>query len=136
MHWATEYASLATPGSRLDNQFILFYTLQRCKERGRVTARLAVATKQSILLYETVRGERSFRFVKVYFTALFWLGVPPLTFFNKEFYTPAVPRSITFVQQRPLFPHGTSVQEDSARGLTSERVQSARNNKMFRLSPY
>jgi hypothetical protein len=42
---------------------------------------LAVATKQAILLYETPRGERAFRYVK-------------------EFYTPMPAKSITFIRQR------------------------------------
>jgi hypothetical protein len=65
LRWATDYVALATPASRLANQSVLFFELHRCTDGGRVTARLAVATKQNILLYESVRGERAFRFVKV-----------------------------------------------------------------------
>ncbi|GJJ07333.1 hypothetical protein Clacol_001534 [Clathrus columnatus] len=99
LHWAGEYTPLATPGSRLDNQSVLFYTLQRCKERSRVTTRLAVATKQSILLYET------------------------------EFYIPAIPKSITFVQQRPLLSdRRLNSLEDSSRGLTVSWLRSSQIN--------
>lgn len=65
LRWATDYVPLATPNSRLANQSVLFFELHRSADRGRVTARLAVATRQNILLYETMHGERAFRFVKV-----------------------------------------------------------------------
>jgi len=77
---------------------------------------LAVATKQNILLYETVRGERAFRFVK-------------------EFYTPIPARSATFLNQsqqdpgsgvRPpvsatLSPYSASI---PARNMSSRRASS------------
>jgi hypothetical protein len=65
LRWATDYVPLASPTSRLANQSVLFFELHGSTDRGRVTARLAVATRQCILLYETMRGERAFRFVKV-----------------------------------------------------------------------
>lgn len=65
LRWATDYVALASPGSRLANQSVLFFELHRCTDGGRITARLAIATKQNILLYESTRGERAFRFVKV-----------------------------------------------------------------------
>jgi len=65
MQWMTDYVPLATPSSKLANQSVLFFELLRYAGRSRVTARLAVTTKQNILLYETIRGERAFRFVKV-----------------------------------------------------------------------
>jgi len=65
LQWMTDYVPLASAGSRLVNQSVLFFELLRSPSQNRITARLAVATKQNILLYETVRGERAFRFVKV-----------------------------------------------------------------------
>jgi len=65
IQWMTEYVPLAPPGSRLVNQSVLFFELLRSSKQSRVTARLIVSTKQNMLLYETVRGERAFRFVKV-----------------------------------------------------------------------
>ena len=65
LRWATDYVALASPGSRLANLPVQFFEFYRCPDRGRVTARLAIVTKQNILLYESVRGERAFRFVKV-----------------------------------------------------------------------
>lgn len=66
LRWATEYIPLATPNSRLANSSVLFFELWNNKSNdGRGTAMLAVATKTSILLYETPKGERAFRFVKV-----------------------------------------------------------------------
>ncbi|KAF8528840.1 hypothetical protein BU17DRAFT_79995 [Hysterangium stoloniferum] len=80
LRWVMDYVPLATSGSRLVSQSVHFFELHRSSEHSRVTTRLAVATKQNILLYETVRGERAFRFVK-------------------EFYTPIPARSITFLNQ-------------------------------------
>lgn len=81
LRWATDYVNLATAGSKLSNTPVLFYELWRndgVNSRG--TSMLAVVTKTAILLYETPRGERSFRFVK-------------------EFYTPLPAKLVTFVQQ-------------------------------------
>jgi hypothetical protein len=66
LRWATDYVPLASSGSRLVNISVLFYDLWREDARrigGGTT--LAVATKTNIFLYETVKGERAFRFVKV-----------------------------------------------------------------------
>lgn len=66
LRWATDFVPLATSGSRLNNTFILSYALWSDEQRkGRGGRLLAVATKNNILLYETPRGERAFRFVKV-----------------------------------------------------------------------
>lgn len=66
LKWASDYVSLATPGSRLAHTNVLFYdTWSDEAARGRKGALLAVGTKSAILLYETPRGERAFRFVKV-----------------------------------------------------------------------
>ncbi|KIK53283.1 hypothetical protein GYMLUDRAFT_179163 [Collybiopsis luxurians FD-317 M1] len=82
LRWATDFVPLATPGSRLSTSSVLSYTLwgNEDRSRGRESRLLAIATKSTILLYETPRGERAFHFLK-------------------EFYTPLVPRSITFFQQ-------------------------------------
>ena len=64
--WATDYVSLAISGSRLANTSVLFYDIWSDPVvSGRKGALLAVATKSTILLYETPKGERAFRFVKV-----------------------------------------------------------------------
>jgi len=64
--WAADYVSLAISGSRLANTSVLFYDIWSDPVvSGRKGALLAVATKSSILLYETPKGERAFRFVKV-----------------------------------------------------------------------
>ncbi|KAA1466563.1 hypothetical protein DENSPDRAFT_831416 [Dentipellis sp. KUC8613] len=80
LRWATDYVALASAGSRLVNSSVLSYDLWREDRRARGGALLAVATKSNILLYESPRGERAFRFVK-------------------DFYTPLTPRSVTFVHQ-------------------------------------
>ncbi|KAH8118401.1 hypothetical protein DFH11DRAFT_1567213 [Phellopilus nigrolimitatus] len=82
LRWATDYIPLASAGSRLLNSNVLFFELRRNEIDGiRGSSVLAVACKSSILLYETPKGERAFRFVK-------------------EFYTPLQPRSLSFVHQR------------------------------------
>lgn len=66
LRWALDYVSLAISGSRLANTSVLFYDIWAdSANNGRKGALLAVATKSTILLYETPRGERAFRFVKV-----------------------------------------------------------------------
>ena len=66
LRWANDYVPLASPGSRLINQNIFSYALWSDENRkGRGGQLLAVATKNSILLYETPKGERAFHFVKV-----------------------------------------------------------------------
>ncbi|KAH9960520.1 hypothetical protein BC827DRAFT_1268217 [Russula dissimulans] len=80
LRWATDYVPLAVPGSRLMNASVLTYALWRNDNLPRSSALLAVAIKSAVLLYESPKGERAFRFVK-------------------EFYTPLLPRGITFVYQ-------------------------------------
>ena len=68
LRWASDYVSLAIPGSRLASGSVLFYDIwSDTTSIGRRGALLAVATaaKQSVLLYEAPKGERAFRFVKV-----------------------------------------------------------------------
>ncbi|KIY42878.1 hypothetical protein FISHEDRAFT_68266 [Fistulina hepatica ATCC 64428] len=81
VRWATDFVPLAAPGSRLAQASIQSYAIwkqdDKRADRGQL---LAVATKTNVLLYETPRGERAFRFVK-------------------EFYTPMPAKSITFFQQ-------------------------------------
>jgi hypothetical protein len=62
LRWATDYVPLATPNSRLANSSVSFFELWKNDSNG--AALLAIATKTSILLYET-KGERAFRLVKV-----------------------------------------------------------------------
>ena len=66
LRWATDYVPLASPGSRLLNLNVLFFELMK-KGAGvsRSSTSLAIATKQSIILYESPKGERAFKFVKV-----------------------------------------------------------------------
>lgn len=75
LRWVNDYVPLASPGSRLVNQNILSYAFW-CDEnrQSRGGQLLAVATKNNILLYETPKGERAFRFVKV--RCLFHLTTP------------------------------------------------------------
>ncbi|KAG8829539.1 hypothetical protein FRC17_006423 [Serendipita sp. 399] len=81
LRWATDYVNLATAGSRLSSTSVTFFELWRNEGiNSRGTSMLAVATKTAILLYETPKGERSFRFIK-------------------EFYTPLPAKSANFVQQ-------------------------------------
>ncbi|KAG6820679.1 hypothetical protein H0H93_013197 [Arthromyces matolae] len=65
LRWATDFVPLATAGSRLLNSSVISYALWKDETRkGRGGRLLAIATKSTILLYETPKGERAFRFVK------------------------------------------------------------------------
>jgi hypothetical protein len=66
LRWATNYVALSAPGSRLTNVSVHEFSLHiNDDRRTRGGAMLAVVTKSNILLYETPKGERAFRFVKV-----------------------------------------------------------------------
>lgn len=81
LRWATDFVPLASPGSRLSSTSVLFYaTWSDRKHRSTGGQLLAIATKNSILLYESPKGERAYRFVK-------------------DFYTPLQPRSMCFFHQ-------------------------------------
>ncbi|KDQ20517.1 hypothetical protein BOTBODRAFT_169263 [Botryobasidium botryosum FD-172 SS1] len=81
LRWATDYVALAQPGSRLASSSPLFFQIHKSESfGGRGPVMLVIATKSSLLLYETPRGERAFRFVK-------------------EYYTPIPARTVTFVHQ-------------------------------------
>ncbi|KAG8802115.1 hypothetical protein FRB91_010667 [Serendipita sp. 411] len=102
LRWATDYVNLAGTGSRLASTSVLFFELWRNEGiNARGTSMLAVATKTSILLYETPKGERSFRFIK-------------------EFYTPIPAKSANFIQQTnqdtiratPVHPEGERLRKE------------------------
>ncbi|KAI0032943.1 hypothetical protein K488DRAFT_78186 [Vararia minispora EC-137] len=80
LRWATDFVPLASNGSRLSNTSVVTYALWRDQRQVRGSALLAVATKATVLLYESPKGERAFRFVK-------------------DFYTPVTSRSLAFVYQ-------------------------------------
>jgi hypothetical protein len=65
LRWATDYVPLAVPGSRLMHASVLTYALWRNDDQPRGSALLAVAIKSAALLYESPKGERAFRFIKV-----------------------------------------------------------------------
>ncbi|CAL1700203.1 unnamed protein product [Somion occarium] len=97
LRWATDYVPLAPAGSRLQNCSVLFYALWRDENvRARGGAYLAIVVRSNILLYETPKGERTFRFVK-------------------EFYTPLQARSLAFVLQSVQDPMSRSSSDVSPR---------------------
>jgi len=68
LRWATDFVPLAPAGSRLAGAPVLCFTIwsdETRKGKGSGGQLLAVASKSSIVLYETPRGERAYRFVKV-----------------------------------------------------------------------
>lgn len=67
MRWATDFVPLAVPGSRLVGASVVaFATWSDETRRDRTGGQLlAIATKSNILLYETPKGERAYKFVKV-----------------------------------------------------------------------
>ncbi|KAI0776186.1 hypothetical protein BD413DRAFT_688386 [Trametes elegans] len=114
LRWATHFTPLASSGSRLQNNPVLFYDIWRNEwHRGRGGVLLAVATKSSILLYEAPKGERAFRLAK-------------------EFYTPLPARSITFIHQ--------SVQDNMSRSPSDIFPRSAaldsHNHRHSRVSSF
>ncbi|KAI0375925.1 hypothetical protein BV20DRAFT_959977, partial [Pilatotrama ljubarskyi] len=115
LRWATHFTPLASIGSRLHNNPVLFYDVWRHEgQRGRGGVLLAVATKSSILLYEAPKGERAFRLAK-------------------EFYTPLPARSITFIHQ--------SVQDNMSRSPSdvfprSAALDSQQNHRHARVSSF
>lgn len=98
LRWATDYVPLAAPGSRLQNCSVYTYALWRDEnQRSRGGAYLAIVIKSNILLYETPKGERAFRYVKV--RTSYSLCGWRIDVVEQEFYTPLQARSVTFVQQ-------------------------------------
>jgi hypothetical protein len=86
LRWATDFVPLATANSRLAGSVVTSYAIWADENRvGRGGQLLAVASKNSIMLYEVPKGERLFRFVKVcvspasfltsYLTCFFHSGV-------------------------------------------------------------
>ena len=86
LRWATDFVPLAVPGSRLVGASVVGFATwsdENCK--GKTGGQLlAIATKSNILLYETPKGERAYRFVKVengssflciYILSLFNVGI-------------------------------------------------------------
>jgi hypothetical protein len=67
LRWATDFVPLAAAGSRLLNASVHSYALWNHDDLipGRGGRLLAIITKSNILLYETPKGERAFRFAKV-----------------------------------------------------------------------
>jgi hypothetical protein len=65
LRWATDYVPLAVPGSRLMNASVFTYALWRNDAQPRSSTLLAVGVKSAVLLYESPKGERAFRFIKV-----------------------------------------------------------------------
>ena len=66
LRWTTDFIPLASSGSRLLKSDINFFHLKKDIINGfRGPSMLPVATKRSILMYDTQKGECVFRFVKV-----------------------------------------------------------------------
>jgi len=68
IRWATDFVPLASAGSRLAGQSVISYATWADESRqakGPGGQLLAIATKGTIFLYETPKGERAYRFVKV-----------------------------------------------------------------------
>ncbi|KAJ3487299.1 hypothetical protein NLJ89_g11728 [Agrocybe chaxingu] len=108
LRWATDFVPLAAPGSRLAGApVVCFATWSDETRRGKGTGGqlLAIATKANILLYETPKGERAYRFVK-------------------EFYTPLQTRNLAFIQQSVNDATRTSVESSQGRFHSHKRSDS------------
>ena len=95
LRWASDYVSLAISGSRLANTSVLFYDIwSDAMTSGRKGALLAVATKSTILLYETPKGERAFRFVKVSYLFPHLVDLPAIALSrSRDKFSALLPRS-------------------------------------------
>ena len=94
LRWATHFTPLASAGSRLQNNPVLFYDIWRNEaQRVRGGALLAVATKSSILLYEAPKGERAFRLAKVCIIP-FHIRVTMLIPCRRNFTRPSQPEAL------------------------------------------
>ncbi|KAF8165714.1 hypothetical protein B0H34DRAFT_690245 [Crassisporium funariophilum] len=122
MRWATDFVHLAAPGSRLAGASVITFATwsdEGRKGKGAGGQLLAIATKCNVLLYETPKGERAYRFAK-------------------EFYTPLQPRSLAFIQQtvsdvgrsstdaspRRFHSHKRSDSEGTLRGVVNSATSS------------
>ena len=105
--WARDFVPLALSGSRLAGVSVI--AIATWPDSSNPTQKegiqfLAVATKSAIVLYETPKGSRAFRFVKV--RGLVKVESYPSELFLpmhchasiQEFYIPLVPRKIAFVE--------------------------------------
>jgi hypothetical protein len=95
---------------------VLFYDLKVDENRRRGGALLAIAAKSNILLYETPKGERAFRFVKVVTIRMLLRNISDC---SQDFYTPLTPRSITFIEQ--------TVQDVISRSMSNASTISSRS---------
>ena len=68
IRWATDYKSLASPGSRLAGTSALLFATWSDEGRKGGEKLLAIAAKSNVLLYEAPKGERAYKFVKVCLT--------------------------------------------------------------------
>lgn len=64
LRWASDYVPLAS--SKRIQSSVLFFELKKSELGTNGSTLLAIATKTNILLYETPKGERVFRFIKVH----------------------------------------------------------------------
>ena len=99
LRWATDYVPLAVPGSRLMNVSVLTYALWRNDDQPRGSALLAVAIKSAVLLYESPKGERAFRYVKVSTSP-----PPPQTSYKRKMFTMARTRLRNSTRRSSLAP--------------------------------
>ena len=106
IRWATDYKPLASPGSRLAGTSALLFATWSDEGRRGGEKLLAIATKSNVLLYETPKGERAYKFVKVCLLERIILKHVHSFLPQQEFYTPFQTRSLAFIQQ--AIPDSTS----------------------------
>ena len=101
IRWATDYKPLATPGSRLAGTSALLFATWSDEGRKGGEKLLAIATKSNVLLYETPKGERAYKFVKVCLSRNLLLKnhVHSFLHLKQEFYTPLQARNLAFIHQ-------------------------------------
>lgn len=84
------------------NSSVFTYALWRNDDQPRSSTLLAVGVKSAVLLYESPKSERAFRFIKVSRTSVAGTKIDEISTFLptvQEFYTPLPSRGIMFVHQ-------------------------------------
>lgn len=134
LRWATDFKPLGPAGSRLAGVPVICFATwsdETRKGKGLGGQLLAVATKNNIVLYETPKGERVYRFVKVRQIDTHILTCVSKYVTVQEFYTPLQPRSLTFVHQAFNDGYRSPIEVSSSGKLYSHK-RSASNSSVLK----
>lgn len=135
MRWATDFVPLAPAALRHPSIDVTRFELYRSNgSYGSLGPILAVALKSSILIFEAPKGERAFRFVKVYQPYLLTRAHADAGGqFAQDLYTPFPVTHLSFVEQLPPNSLQTRHSEKLPRGSASPG-HNADHRRSFRSS--